>query len=118
MTRHFSKWAEKQKIPVDELSNALSEVQEGVVEANLGGNLFKKRIRFQGRGKRSSGRTIICYKNADRAIFIHGFAKNEKSNLSKKELLGLRELAEILLGLSDSEIEISVEKGALLEVKL
>lgn len=118
MTRHFSKWAEKQKIPVHELSNALSEVQEGVVEANLGGNLYKKRIRFQGQGKRSSGRTIICYKNADRAIFIHGFAKNEKSNLSRKELVAFKALAEILLGLSDSEIEISVEKGALLEVKL
>lgn len=37
MTRHFSKWAEKQKLSMAELFNALSEVQEGVVEARLGG---------------------------------------------------------------------------------
>ena len=78
MTRHFSKWAKKQKIPTTELSKAISEVHEGAVEANLGGNLYKKRIRFLGQGKSNSGRTIICYKKEDRAMFIHGFAKNEK----------------------------------------
>lgn len=117
MTRHFSKWAAKQKLPIAELSNALSDVQEGVVEANLGGNLYKKRIRFQGQGKSGSARTIICYKKGDRAIFLYGFAKNEKSNLSKKELVAFKELSKILLKLSDREIEMSVKEGALLEVE-
>ena len=87
MTKHFSRWAAKQKIPKRELANSLTEITDGNFEANLGGNLYKKRIRFEGQGKSGSGRTIICYKKGDRAIFVHGFAKNEKSNCQKKNLL-------------------------------
>ena len=61
MTKQFAKWAAKQNIPENELINAISEVQSGVIEANLGGHLYKKRIRFVGQGKSGSGRTIICY---------------------------------------------------------
>ena len=93
MTKHFSRWVNKQQIPKKELSNSLSEIQAGNFEANLGGNLYKKRIRFKGQEKSGGGRTIICYKKNDRAIFIHGFAKNEKSNLSKKELIAFKELS-------------------------
>jgi hypothetical protein len=97
MTKHFSRWATKQKIPKDELEKALTDIQTGNFEANLGGNVYKKRIRFEGQGKSHSGRTIICFKKNDRAIFIHGFAKNEKSNLSTKERIAFKELAKILL---------------------
>ena len=46
MTKHFAKWAKKQNISDDELSKALYEVVDGVYEANLGGHIIKKRIRF------------------------------------------------------------------------
>lgn len=46
MTKHFSKWASKQNIPDNELSKALTEVQQGKFEANLGGNVFKKKNPF------------------------------------------------------------------------
>jgi hypothetical protein len=69
MTKHFSKWASKQNIPDNELSKALTEVQQGNFEANLGGNVFKKRICFEGQGKSGSGRTILCYKKGER-IFL------------------------------------------------
>ena len=117
MTKHFSKWASKQKISENELKIVLAELQEDKFEANLGGYLYKKRIRFEGKGKRGSGRTIICYKKGDRAIFIHGFAKNEKSNLSKKELIAFKELAKILLKLSVEDIEIALKNGDFIEVK-
>jgi len=51
MTRHFSKWASKQNIPSGELAKALDDVEKGLFEANLGGHIFKKRIRFQGKVK-------------------------------------------------------------------
>jgi len=81
------------------------------------GRIYKKRLRFEGRGKRSSGRTIIYYKKEDRAIFIHGFAKNDKSNLSRQELNAFKELAKILLGLSDTDIAIAIKNGDFIEVK-
>ena len=117
MTKHFSKWLSKQKVSEKNLSAALSELQAWYFEASLGGHLYKKRIRFEGQGKSGSGRTIICYKKEDRAIFIHGFAKNEKSNLSKKELQVFKELSKILLGFSVAEITIAIENGDFIEVK-
>ena len=116
MTKHFLKWVSKQKIPDDELSIALQEVCNGIYEANLGGHIYKKRIRFAGQGKSGSGRTIACYKKESRVVFIHGFSKNEKSNLSSKELFAFKELAKILLSFSESEIDTAVQNGDLKEV--
>ena len=117
LTKHFSKWASKQKISQDDLSLALTEVQAGNFEASLGGHIYKKRIKFKGQGKSGSGRTIICYKKRDRAIFIHGFAKNQKSNLSKKESDIFKELSKILLNLSTKEVSIAINNGDIIEVK-
>ena len=117
MTKQFSKWASKQQIPKNELKKALQEVKAGNFEANLGGQIYKKRIRFQGKGKSGSGRTIVCYRKKDRIIFIHGFAKNEKSNLTKKELAGFKEFAQILLGFSPKAIKTAIKNGDFIEVK-
>ncbi len=117
MTKHFSKWAIKQNISGKHLFSTLTEIQSGNFEVNLGGHLYKKRIRFDGQGKSGAGRTIVCYEKGDRAIFVHGFAKNEKSNLSKKELNAFKELSKILLKLSLKEIAIAVKNGDFVEVK-
>jgi hypothetical protein len=50
-------------------------------------------------------------------IFLHGFAKNEKSNLSPKELAAFRRLAEILLALETEQIEKAIAQGIFIEVK-
>ncbi len=62
MTKHFSKWSVKRNIPKNELLKAATEIENGNFEANLGGHIYKKRIRFKGQGKSGAGRTIICYK--------------------------------------------------------
>jgi hypothetical protein len=116
MTKHFAKWAAKQNIPENELYKALEEIHSGKFEANLGGHIYKKRIRFEGKGKSGSGRTIVCYQKGDKAIFVHGFAKNEKSNLSNKELVAFKEFAKILLGLTDEQIQIALQAGDFIEV--
>ena len=117
MTKHFSKWAFKQKIKNDKLLIALNELKNDNFEANLGGHLYKKRISFTGKGKSGSGRTIICYKKNDKAIFIHGFAKNEKSNLTVKELVALKEFSKILLSLSEEQVVKAVKNGDFKEVE-
>ena len=82
----------------------------------LGGNVFKKRIRFEGKGKSGSGRTILCYKKRERIVFVHGFAKNGKSNLSKKELIAFKELSKILFSFTDEQLAIAIGNGDLVEV--
>jgi len=117
MTKHFSKWAAKQNISKNELHKALEEIRAAKFEANLGGHVYKKRIRFKGRGKSGSGRTIVCYKRGDKAIYVHGFAKNEKSNLSPRELVALKEFAKVLLGLTDEQVQTALQAGDFIEVK-
>lgn len=117
MTKHFSKWVTKHNIPNKDLAKTLKEIENGNFEASLEGYIYKKRIRFKGRGKSGSGRTIICYKKEDRAIFVHGFAKNEKSNLTLAELVAFKELAKIMLGLSPEQLNIAIENGDIIEVK-
>ncbi len=95
----------------------MREVENNNFEANLGGHIIKKRIRFKGKGKSGSGRTIICYKQSDRAIFVHGFAKNEKSNLTAKELQAFKELAKVLMALSNKKLNIAIKNGNLKEVQ-
>ncbi len=117
MTRNFAKWAKKRKLSIEGLSDALDEVRKGSFEADLGSHLIKKRIRFQGQGKSGSGRTIICYKEGGLAIFIHGFSKKEKSNLSSQELAALKEFAKILVKFSPKELSVAIEKNDFIEVK-
>jgi len=116
MTREFAKWADRHGVSIADLATVLDEVEMGSFEADLGGHVLKKRVRFQGQGKSGSGRTIICFKKDDRAIFVHGFAKNEKANISKKELVAFRRVAEILLNLSPDQIARSIKTGTFIEV--
>ena len=117
MTKHFFKWASKQNLPSGELLKALDEVDQGQFEANLGSYLYKKRIRFQGKGKSGSGRTIICYKKGDRAIFLYGFAKSEKLNLRRKELLLLKGLGKALLKLPIDKLDEAIKIGDFVEAE-
>ena len=50
-------------------------------------------------------------------MYSYGFAKNEKSNLSSKELLAFKELAKVLLSFSNQQLELAIKKKELIEVK-
>ena len=117
MTKYFAKWAVKHRISKDELANVLKELKCGNFDANLGGHIYKKRIRFRGKGKSGSGRTIICYQKDNIAIFVYGFAKNEKANLTKKELIVFKEMSKVILGFSSEKVEAAIKKGNFIEVK-
>jgi hypothetical protein len=52
-----------------------------------------------------------------RVIWLHLFAKNDKENVTTTELKKLKKLADILLGLSQSDINRLIKSGELYEVK-
>jgi len=114
----FIKWAKKQGMSDDDLKKAIAEIQIGLIDANLGGDVYKKRIGIHGRGKRSSHRTIVLMKAGDKAIFAYGFAKGEKDNIAKNELEGFKVMAEAFLGLNDEQIAVLIDKQSLVEVFL
>ena len=91
-------------------------MKRGLVDANLGGNVFKKRVALTGRGKRGGARTLIATRLQDRWFFVFGFSKNERDNISPGELKYLQQLARDLLSLDDQQLAIAINAGELLEV--
>ena len=69
-----------------------------------------------GQGKSGSTRTLLATNRNDRWIFVLGFEKNERANISAKELEALKMLAGDLLALSAVQINEALDNGALLEV--
>ena len=116
-TKTFSKWQGKTGLSDQSLIKAIQEIQSGLVDARLAKGLVKKRVAQSGRGKQSSARTLVATYFEARWFFIFGFSKNEKSNITAKELQWLMIFAQQLLGLSEHELSIVIEVGELYEIK-
>lgn len=115
-TKTFMKWMKKTDLKDQDLLFAIAEMEAGLIDADLGGNVLKKRIALPGMGKRSSSRVLVASKLVRKWFFLFGFTKNEKSNVSDDELIYLQETAKRLFRLSDPEIEASIYAGELKEL--
>lgn len=115
-TKLFAKWADKEGLTDTALWDAVAEMERGLIDADLGGHVVKKRVAIGGRGKSSGLRTILAYQIGDRAFFVYGFAKNQKANITKKELKALQALASEYLNYQRSDLMKAVECKALIEV--
>jgi len=113
----FSKWAAKEGISDSALRAAVDEMARGLVDADLGGHVFKKRVATGGGGKRGGARTLLVYRAGDRAVFLYGFAKSVRSNIRADELDGLKKLAKELLGYTDRQLAQALGGGGLIEVE-
>ena len=60
---------------------------------------------------------MIVFRILDRAIFVHGFAKNDTENIRPDELAALKKLAIDLLGYREADLDASIRSGTLTEVK-
>lgn len=99
------------------METAVIEIKQGLLEADLGGGIVKKRIALPGRGKRSSTRTLLATNCDDLWFFVFGFEKSERENISSNELATLKQLAKNLLDLNATQIALAVEEGYLVEVE-
>jgi hypothetical protein len=95
---------------------AIRETQAGLFDADIGGGIIKKRVALPGRGKRGSTRTLLATNRDDRWFFVFGFEKNERDNITAKELEALRALAVDLLQLTARQMNDAVRNGSLVEV--
>jgi hypothetical protein len=89
----------------------------GLVDADLGGGVIKQRVARPGRGKSGGYRTLILFRQGDRAIFAFGFAKSAQANISAADLALLRDAAVEALGWDDAELDRLVAAGALVEIE-
>jgi hypothetical protein len=104
-TRFFVRQMQKIGLSDELLLNAVAEMERGLIDADLGGGVFKKRIALPNRVKSSSVRTLIATNKNDRWFFMLGFEKNQRDNIDKTELIALKEAAKTMLTLSDSQLD-------------
>lgn len=116
-TKWFRKWSRKANLDNENLLKAVSDLEEGLSTANLGGHLFKVRIMREGSGKRSGYRTIIVFRKDDRAIFLYGFGKSERGNIDKNELNYFKKLGRDLLALNSSQLLKAIKEKVLYDLE-
>jgi hypothetical protein len=115
-SKWFNKWADKEGLTDEALVVAVTEMEDGLIDADLGGHVYKKRAAIEGQGKSGGLRTILAFKVGNKSFFMFGFAKNQQGNINKKELKSLKLMAKILLGYSNNELNNALNAGELIEV--
>ena len=91
-------------------------MEQGLIDANLGGGVVKKRLALPGKGKRGGARTLVATNKGDRWFFLFGFEKNERANITAEELDGLREITRHLLCMTAEQLDEAVRDGSLQEI--
>lgn len=116
MTIPLARWLRRSPLSERELCAAVREMLAGLIDADLGGRVFKKRVAAPGRGKRGGCRLLIGSNLDDRWFFLFGFEKNERDDLSDRELAALQKLAAALLRLDTAALQQQLDTGTLLEI--
>jgi hypothetical protein len=114
--KSFSRWALKAGLNDATLCGAAREMISGLIDAELGGGVIKKRVALPGRGKSSSTRTLVATNKGSRWFFVFGFEKNERDNIEPDELIALKSLARDLLKLTDAQLTTADSAGAIKEI--
>lgn len=112
----FVRFARKEKITSNMLLSALNQAEQGLIEADLGGGVIKQRIARPGEGKSGGYRSIILYRQADKAFFVFGFAKNSRENIREDELEQFKKMARHVLSLTSAQIQELLNLGHFEEV--
>jgi hypothetical protein len=115
-TKVFDRWANEQGLIDQSLCQAVKEMNAGLIDADLGGGLYKKRVARTGQGKSGGFRTLVATNRGDRCIFVFGFSKNERDNINKKEKDALKKLASYYLSLSVQTLLKAQQSKELIEV--
>jgi hypothetical protein len=112
----FARWARKEGLAERSLRLAVEEMRSGLIDADLGGGLFKKRVARPGAGKSGGYRTLLAADLRERWVFMYGFAKSERDDLDDAELRDWKRLAKSYLALTEEMLDRAVDAGTLIEV--
>ena len=115
-TKWFARFVRREGIADKSLREAIERAESGLIDADLGGGLIKQRVARKGQGRSGGYRMIVGYRLKDRAVFLLGFAKNERESISAGELLSLREIAHKWLAIDAARIQGELELGNLQEI--
>jgi len=112
----FGRFARKEKISAGALWEAVERAENGLVDADLGGGVIKQRLARPGAGKSKGYRSIVLYKQGERAFFVFGFPKSDLGNIRDDEEEQFKKAAKLILALTDEQIRKLIENGQFDEV--
>jgi hypothetical protein len=115
-TRHFARWMRKTDLTNAALCDAVAEMSEGLIDADLGGGVVKKRMALPGRGKSGGARTLLATNKGNRWFFVFGFEKNDRANINPQDVEALQVLAHELLARTGTQLDLAVQTNALEEI--
>jgi hypothetical protein len=115
-TKEFTRFARQEDIVDERLREAAERAGGGLIDADLGGGLIKQRIARAGQGRSGGYRTLMAFREKDRAVFIHGFAKNERANIGSDELKFWRLIAKSFLKLDAAALATLAYRQEITEV--
>ena len=115
-TRHFSRWMRKTELSDALPCKAVAEMAAGLIDADLGRGVVKKRVALPGRGKSGGTRTLVATNRGNRWFFVFGFEKNQRANIDAAELDALQDIAGDLLKRTSNELDRAVTDGMLQEI--
>ena len=115
-TRTFGRWLRKTNLADRHLCNAVDEMSAGLIDADLGGHVFKKRVAGPGRGKSGSARVVVATNLGSRWFFVYGFEKKDQANIGARELAAFQRYASALLQLDASRLAVEQELGNFIEI--
>lgn len=114
--KDFVRWQTSEKLPDAALCKAVQEMENGLIDADLGGFLYKKRVARPGGGKSGGYRTLLSARIGSRYVFLHGFPKSDKANITQDEKKALQFAGKVFLELSAEALPKALQSGVLLEV--
>lgn len=117
-TKTFAKFAKKKQIMDEDLIDAVERANQGLIDANLGGNVIKQRIVKQGQGKSSGYRSLILYRINNNSYFVAAIEKSDRENISEQEENALKLLAKVYETYREEQINALVKQGILIEITL
>ena len=116
-TDFFMRKTKKMEIDDTTIALAVDEMSVGLIDADLGEKVYKKRLPLPGRGKSGGARTIVATEKDGHWFFLYAFAKNDRENISAAELRAFREAAAAYLSMNDKQLDDLCEDELLSEVK-
>ena len=114
--RWFARFADKQDFGDDDLREAVSRAERGLIDADLGGGVIKQRIARKGQGKSGGFRSVILFRQGERAFFVYAFAKSDRDNIDQSELSTYKTAAAVYLNYTDDELALFLKQGTLMEI--
>lgn len=114
--KDFAKWQAGEKLSDASLCKAVKEMESGLIDADLGGSLYKKRLARPGGGKSGGYRTLLSARIGSRYVFLHGFAKSDKANITQDEKKALQYAGKVFLEMSGEPLAKALQLGVLVEV--